>query len=110
MSDAETKSERGKIADLHVSRSAQPTARNLPEVRIRIIPLLITLANTALAGVLGWAMWEAYMGAPWTRQVIPPAALKMRKRQGASPFAPASSAAKARSNATKRPKNTIDPP
>src|SRR5271166_1001805 len=93
MSDAETKSERGKSADLHVFRSAQPTARmpkvririipllitlattalagvtarNLPKVRIRIIPLLITLATTALAGVLGWAMWEAYMGAPWTR-------------------------------------------
>jgi hypothetical protein len=43
-------------------------------------------------------------------QVIPPAALKMKKRQGASPFAPASSAAKARSSATKRPKNTINPP
>jgi multidrug resistance efflux pump len=67
MSDAETKSERGKGADLHVFRSAQPTAPNLPKVRIRIIPLLITLATTALAGVLGSAMWEAYMGAPWTR-------------------------------------------
>jgi hypothetical protein len=66
MSHAETNSERGKGADLHVFRSAQPTARNLPKVRIRIIPLLITLATTALAGVLGWAMWEAYMGAPWT--------------------------------------------
>jgi multidrug resistance efflux pump len=67
MSDAETKSERGKTADLHVARSAQPTARRVPKVRIRIIPLLITLATTALAGVLGWAMWEAYMGALWTR-------------------------------------------
>jgi multidrug resistance efflux pump len=28
---------------------------------------LITLATTAVAGVLGWAMWDAYMGAPWTR-------------------------------------------
>src|ERR1700724_192559 len=67
MSDAQAKSDRGKSDDLPVSRSAQPTARNLPKVRIRIIPLLITLATTALAGVLGWAMWEAYMGAPWTR-------------------------------------------
>jgi multidrug resistance efflux pump len=67
MSDAETKSERGKSADVHVFRSAQPAARNLPKVRIRIVPLLITLATTALAGVLGWAMWDAYMGAPWTR-------------------------------------------
>jgi multidrug resistance efflux pump len=67
MSDAEIKSERGESADLRVSRSAQPMARNLPKVRIRIVPLLITLATTAFAGVLGWAMWEAYMGAPWTR-------------------------------------------
>ena len=64
MSDAETKSERGKSADLHVFHSAQPTAR---KVRIRIVPLLITLATVALAAVFGWAMWNAYMGAPWTR-------------------------------------------
>ena len=64
MSDAETKSERGKSADLHVFHSAQPTAR---KVRIRIVPLLITLATVALAAVFGWAMWNTYMGAPWTR-------------------------------------------
>src|SRR3984893_7336999 len=67
MSDGETRSERGKSADRHVLRSAQPTARKLRNARIRIVPLLITLATTGLAAVLGWAMWEAYMGAPWTR-------------------------------------------
>src|SRR3984957_1984145 len=67
MSDDETRSERGKSADLHVLRSAQPTARKLRNARIRIVPLLITLATTGLAAVLGWAMWQAYMGAPWTR-------------------------------------------
>jgi multidrug resistance efflux pump len=67
MSDAETKSERGQSSDLHVLHSAQPTPRNLPKVRIQIIPLLITLATTALPGLLGWATWDAYMGAPWTR-------------------------------------------
>jgi multidrug resistance efflux pump len=30
-------------------------------------PFLITLAAVALAGLLGWAMWGVYMGAPWTR-------------------------------------------
>ena len=30
-------------------------------------PLLITLAAVALAIGLGRAMWDAYMGAPWTR-------------------------------------------
>jgi multidrug resistance efflux pump len=67
MSDAETRSERGKSADLHVFRSAQPTARKLGRALGRIVPLLITLATTGLAAVLGWATWEAYMGAPWTR-------------------------------------------
>jgi multidrug resistance efflux pump len=35
--------------------------------RIRFFPLLITLAVIAAAVVLGRAMWDAYMGAPWTR-------------------------------------------
>ncbi|HEY2527126.1 MAG TPA: HlyD family secretion protein [Xanthobacteraceae bacterium] len=33
----------------------------------RAVPLLITLAAVALAGLLGWAMWRVYMVAPWTR-------------------------------------------
>ena len=28
---------------------------------------MITLAAVALAVALGWAMWDAYAGAPWTR-------------------------------------------
>jgi PAS domain S-box-containing protein len=39
-----------------------------------------------------------------------PKALKTKNRQGARLFAPASTAAKARSKATKRPKKTIAPP
>src|SRR5258706_13729059 len=54
---------------------------------------------------------SAYPPTPNTvAQTIPPAALKMRNRIGGNPFAPASSAAKARSKATKRPKKTIFPP
>jgi multidrug resistance efflux pump len=66
MSDAKNKSE-DKGADLRVVRSAQPSESNMPKARIRIIPLLITLAATGCAVVFGWAMWNAYMGAPWTR-------------------------------------------
>jgi multidrug resistance efflux pump len=29
--------------------------------------LLITLATVAVAALLGWAMWNAYMASPWTR-------------------------------------------
>jgi multidrug resistance efflux pump len=34
---------------------------------LRVGPFLITLTTAAIAGFLGWAMWAAYMGAPWTR-------------------------------------------
>src|SRR5215470_3393802 len=43
---------------------ALPAARRR---RLRIFPLLITLAVIAVAVLLGEAMWDAYMGAPWTR-------------------------------------------
>jgi multidrug resistance efflux pump len=66
MSDAETKPEPAKVVDLP-ARPMPPTRRLLPKGRIRVVPLLITLATAAIAVVLGWAMWNAYMGAPWTR-------------------------------------------
>jgi RND family efflux transporter MFP subunit len=68
MADAETKSEpSGRTADLRVVHAAEPPARNMHRARFRIFPLLITLATTALAAAFGWAMWDAYMGTPWTR-------------------------------------------
>jgi RND family efflux transporter MFP subunit len=36
-------------------------------LRLRVVPLLVTLVTIALATGLGLAMWDAYMGAPWTR-------------------------------------------
>jgi RND family efflux transporter MFP subunit len=33
----------------------------------RIVPFLLTLAVIAIATPLVWAMWNVYMGAPWTR-------------------------------------------
>src|SRR5580692_2328741 len=35
--------------------------------RNRIARFLITVGTVALAALLAWAMWEAYMSAPWTR-------------------------------------------
>jgi multidrug resistance efflux pump len=66
MSDAEAKPER-KNGDLHVVRAVQPTAREMHKAPMRIISLLLTLVTTGAAVVLGWAMWDAYMAAPWTR-------------------------------------------
>lgn len=39
----------------------------MTKTSFRLVPPLLTLAATALAVVLGWAMWESYMGTPWTR-------------------------------------------
>src|ERR1700704_1165638 len=35
--------------------------------RIPLAPILVTLGAVAVAALLAWAMWQAYMGAPWTR-------------------------------------------
>ena len=70
MSDIDTKARR-------VVEDESPAAARLPEPgaalspasrrRFHIFPLLITLVVIAVAVVLGRAMWDAYMGAPWTR-------------------------------------------
>ena len=69
MSPSETTPEHAKVVDLP-NRAAPPPApvRPLfPKIHVRIVPVLITLATTAVAIGLGWTMWHSYMGAPWTR-------------------------------------------
>jgi multidrug resistance efflux pump len=44
---------------------------------LRAGPFLITLTTAATAGFLGWAMWGAYMGAPWTRDATVRASVVM---------------------------------
>ena len=68
MSEVETKSKRETLGDSPaVVWSPEPPTRDRPRRCFRILPLLITLATIAVAVVLGRAMWEAYMAAPWTR-------------------------------------------
>ena len=68
MTVAEITSKRGEPAhDRDTKTSLEPERREPSRRRIRIIPVLITLATIALAVLLGWAMWNVYMGAPWTR-------------------------------------------
>jgi multidrug resistance efflux pump len=45
----------------------EPTTRDTRVRRVRILPFVITFLAVALAVPLVWAMWDAYMGAPWTR-------------------------------------------
>src|SRR6516225_9241980 len=57
-----------KTPDDRVTEPAQlPEARTPAKRPMRIMPLLITLATVTLAASLGWAMWDVYMGTPWTR-------------------------------------------
>jgi len=59
----------------HVTREDQgsgvarhPTGdRDTVSLRVPIVPVLITLGTVVVAAFLAWAMWQAYMAAPWTR-------------------------------------------
>jgi multidrug resistance efflux pump len=68
MSEVQTKAKSTKTADEREAVwSPELSAQHKIRPRPRIIPVLITLVTVALALPLGWAMWDAYMGAPWTR-------------------------------------------
>ena len=68
MAEAEIKSKRDATAGDHDAVwFPEPAARDKVKPRLRIASILITLATIAVAVPLGWAMWDAYMGAPWTR-------------------------------------------
>jgi len=69
MSEVETKAKREAPADASAAVwLPEPAPGETPRRRrLRVLPLLITLAVIAVALVLGREMWDAYMGAPWTR-------------------------------------------
>lgn len=54
-----------EVVSKHRELASEP--RGYARRRIRVIPILVTLAAVALAGLLGWMAWGVYMGAPWTR-------------------------------------------
>jgi multidrug resistance efflux pump len=67
MASVELKSEHaGKSEGSAVPR---PLASNQDNTkwRIQIAPIPLTLGTVTVAALLAWAMWQAYMGAPWTR-------------------------------------------
>ena len=67
MSSVELKSEHARQSDGSDVPPAVASNRNNIRLRIRIVPILITLGTVAAAALLAWATWEVYMGAPWTR-------------------------------------------
>jgi multidrug resistance efflux pump len=66
MSDADAKLERRGLHQVDPTKVGPPVAK-VSKPRVAIVPLVITLAMTALAIVMGALMWDAYMAAPWTR-------------------------------------------
>jgi len=54
-------------SDRELARSPDSVSHAAPRRRWRILPVMITVGTVALAIVLGQAMWDAYMAAPWTR-------------------------------------------
>jgi multidrug resistance efflux pump len=44
-----------------------PLTGPAPKRETRIMPVSLTTLVVAVAALLGWAMWDAYIGAPWTR-------------------------------------------
>src|SRR6202795_2663131 len=67
MSSVELKSEYARQSHgSDVPRRAASERVNIRS-RIRLAPILITLGTVAVAVLFTWAMWQAYMGTPWTR-------------------------------------------
>jgi multidrug resistance efflux pump len=69
MTVAEVTSKRAEPSDDRETAAPpppQPPAAVAPR-RPRAAPFLTTLGVVALAGLLTWAMWRAYVGSPWTR-------------------------------------------
>src|SRR6202049_2477559 len=67
MASVELKSEHagkseGSAVPPHVASACTHIKSRIPRA-----PILITLGTVAVAALLAWAMWQAYMGAPWTR-------------------------------------------
>ena len=67
MSAGAAKTDHIMSADPVVHGSAPPAVRSKQRARTRILPASITLVVTGIAALLGWAMWNAYMRTPWTR-------------------------------------------
>ena len=68
MSEVETKSRHATTREEPPgSWSPEPVPRAPARRRLRIIPVVITLAMVTSAAVFGRAMWDVYMEAPWTR-------------------------------------------
>src|SRR5262249_21161325 len=66
---SETEARRSPVT-AEIERPVTPPASiegTIRPPRRRVLPLFITLITVVIAAALGREMWDAYMGAPWTR-------------------------------------------
>jgi multidrug resistance efflux pump len=67
MSSVDLKSEHARQSDgTDIPRHPARDGDNIRS-RIPVAPILITLGTVTVAALLAWAIWEAYMATPWTR-------------------------------------------
>src|SRR6202171_5451418 len=67
MSSVELKSEHARKSEGSAVPRSLAANQDNTKWRIPIAPLLLTLGTVTVAALLAWAMWQAYMGAAWTR-------------------------------------------
>src|ERR1700722_17938679 len=67
MQSVELKSEPARQSDESDVPRRLASDRDNVKSRIPVVPILITLSTAAVSALFAWAMWEVYMGAPWTR-------------------------------------------
>jgi len=66
MSSVELKSEYARKSEGSAVPRPLASTQDDTNWRITIAPILLTLGIVTVAALLAWAMWQAYMGAPWT--------------------------------------------
>src|ERR1700757_4728753 len=66
-SESESQEGPGTIGFEREPAAPRPFDARMNLTRRRLMPFVVTLTAVAIAVVLGRAMWNAYMGAPWTR-------------------------------------------
>src|SRR6202021_2243900 len=67
MSSVQLRSEHARQSDGGDVPRRGGSERDNVKSRIPVVPILITLGTVAVAALFAWAMWQAYMSAPWTR-------------------------------------------
>src|SRR6201998_923409 len=67
MSSVELKSEHARRSQRSDVPRRVASDRDHNKSRFPVVPILVTLGTVAVAALFAWAMWQAYMDAPWTR-------------------------------------------